>query len=868
MTREYPPVDHCDEVHLRSHSARRSVQWTYAELDERAGRLATHLVRNHGLLTDCCVPLCLDKSPELYISVLAVLKAGGGWCPIDPAFPPQRKHDLILRTEAKLLLITDVAKVSGGAVPTDVVLVDVAEALSRVAAPDYALLASARAAATSHCLAYLIWTSGTTGAPKGVPIEHRSGVAAMKALQDGVPHDVAGGVRLLQFASYTFDVFVQDLFYTWGVGGVLIAATREITFGNIAPLANSTRATHAHLTPAYSAGVPRSTCPTLRVITMIGEKLTQNVADDWAVNMRAYNTYGPAEATVVSTMRRFGGTEDPVKAENVGTPLPTVSCHVLRNGRVTLLGGVGELALGGPHLARGYLNDPEKTNAKFIWNEELQERIYLTGDIVRFLHDGSIEFVGRTDDQVKLGGIRVELSEISAAMFKCHPLAERVETMFLGRPDRPNKIIVTFIAAPQLTRPAPKPNTAITSDAAVQVAAAARAQAADMLPAYMVPGLVLVIPFVPQTPSAKIDRKALSAAYESIDLTEWDLKLSPARKQPMRESRSALESIVIEQIAALSGMEPDSVNLNASLRSLGIDSIRAIQLTARMTKLGYTLSVLNIIESRTVSELVGCIKVDHDESNAEASSGTLQAFNQRWHTAVAAKMQPGAEFVVLPCTPLQEGLLSETMQNPSAYWSNNFFTLGGNLDLDRLRRAWCQVTEQTEALRAAFVPTAELIHEDHAASTFVQIVYKKHPGVEWERVSPPFDSLQEEAEKHAARITRENHERHYKAPLWAVTIFERDRDSVMMWSLHHSLHDAVSLSFIVADVQAAYLGYHTVARSQLTDALRLTVAAEEAGELGNEEFWMETLREFVDPEAIAFPDLTGKKPDPSRGMTH
>ncbi|KAI5846822.1 hypothetical protein BZA05DRAFT_405506, partial [Tricharina praecox] len=773
--------------------------------------------------------------------------------------------DLILRTKAKLLLITDPANVAGDAVPAGVPLVNVADALSRIPSPDYALLAEIKAAAKSNHLAYLIWTSGTTGAPKGVPIEHHSGVASMKALQAGVSHDVEGGVRLLQFASYTFDVFIQDLFYAWGVGGVLIAATQEITFGNIAGLANKTNATHAHLTPAYSAGVPRSSCPTFQVITMIGEKLTQNVADDWAVNMRAYNTYGPAEATVVSTMRQFGGVEDPVKAENVGIPLPTVSCHVLRNGRVTMLGGVGELALGGSHLARGYLDDSEKTNAKFIWDEELQERIYLTGDIVRFLHDGSIEFVGRTDDQVKLGGIRVELSEISAAMFKCHPLADRVETMFINRRDRPNKIIVTFVAASQLAMSDLKPNTAITGDGAVEVALAARAQAQEILPEYMVPGLIMVIPFVPQTPSAKIDRKALSATYESIDLTEWDLKLNPVPKQPVQESRSVVESVVIKQIAVLSGMEIDSINLNASLRSLGIDSIRAIQLAAWMKKRGYTLSVLNIIESRTIKELVACIKVENDGSEKEISSGKLEKFDELWHHSVALKMGDGAEFAVLPCSPLQEGLLGETMKNPSAYWSNNFFTLSRKIDLDRLHRAWCQVAEQTEALRAAFIPTAELSHQDPVSRTFVQIVYKQHPGVEWKKVSNSVDNLRDEAKRHAAEITQRNHERAYNAPLWAVTIFERDEHSVMMWSLHHALHDAASLGFIIGDVQAAYLGYNIVPRSQLTDALRLTITEEEADEKKNEEFWTEELKDFVDPEAIGFPDLTGKKPDPSKG---
>ena len=206
------------ERHLDTSDRSGHVSWTYAQLDEKAQQIADYLIYNFGPLDNTVVPICMDRRPELYVAILGVLKAGGAWSPIDPSFPTRRRHDLVARTYAKIMIVAEqrIMDDSGG-IPEGVITVDI----NNIEKPPSSRGKTPKLKSCS--LAYLIWTSGTTGDPKGVPISHGAAITSMKAIQESIPTDVIGGsVRCLQFSQFTFDVFVQDLFYTWGVGGTLI----------------------------------------------------------------------------------------------------------------------------------------------------------------------------------------------------------------------------------------------------------------------------------------------------------------------------------------------------------------------------------------------------------------------------------------------------------------------------------------------------------------------------------------------------------------------------------------------------------------------------------------------------------------------
>ncbi|KAI9742124.1 MAG: NRPS [Cirrosporium novae-zelandiae] len=844
---------------LQSEASPLNVQLTYNELNEMADLLASYLVKTFGPFTDTAVPICIERSPELYVALLAILKAGGGWCPIDTAAPPQRRHDLVVRTGSSVLLLAGSTSTQDpAAIPQNVVTVDVGKVLNNPSPlADAHLLEQITAVARPNHLAYLIWTSGTTGAPKGVQVEHQAAVNSMKALQDSIPPSSNGPPRCMQFSAYTFDVFVQDLFYTWGLGGTVISSPREIMIGSFAKLANTTKATHAHLTPSYGAVVPREACHTLEVITMIGEKLPDNVADNWAQNMQAFNTYGPAESTVVATLRQFHGTTDDIKPSNVGWPLSPVSCFSMKDGHVLMKNGVGELALGGYQVARGYLNDPEKSSARFVFSPELQQRVYLTGDTVRMLHDGSLEFIGRQDDLIKLAGIRVELSEISFALEKCHPFVDQVTTLHLSRPDRPTKVLVAFLASPRLYEE--NDSLLITSDEAVDISRAGLAAAEQSLPDYMIPQFFLVVKHIPRTPSAKEDRKALAAVYSTVDCSSWEQRVNPTSLQDDTSTWSKAEQLLLKLIHELTQTPQELIERTAGLQTLGIDSIRSIRLTAKLNEAGHHLSVSQVMRSRTIRHLASMMgEIESVTSNIHSSAeSTLQKFDRQWHASVALKVN-GA-FTVLPCSSLQEGILSETARTPASYWSSHVFRLPKTVDIDRLRKAWVDVISTTQALRTAFIATAELVEDgtfEESRPAFLQLVFD---GAQLPRtvedVTP--SEFSRRVKTRAEDIATLHHRSDIVRPPWEITLFNGS-ESFMMLTLHHSIHDGPSLQFILDDVQALYGGKEAKQRSQLTQALALTLPRDGDHKTKTERFWSQVLKDFVDPDASTWPDLTGK----------
>ena len=834
-----------------------NIAWTYEQLNDRAEAFATYLVHRFGDLTDHVIPICMGRCPELYVAILGILKTGGAWCPIDASFPAHRRHNLIARTGARVLIVAEhEPERSIGGIPEGIDTVDVS------CLEDIVTNRVTTRRANMGSLAYLIWTSGTTGDPKGVPIHHEAAVISMRALQRSIPVDVTGGiVRCLQFSQFTFDVFVQDLFYTWGVGGTVISSTQEIILGSFTELATKTEATHAHLTPAFAASVPRARCPTLEVITMIGEKLPQVIADDWSRNMRAFNTYGPAETAVVSTFRQFGAAGEDIRSENIGFPLPSVSAFVMYHGHPVMRNGIGELALGGPQLSKGYWNDPERSSGSFVWNEQYSRHLYMTGDLVRQVHDGSLEFVGRTDDLIKVQGIRIELSEIGFSLSPCHPLIEQVEIQYLDRYDRPSKVIVAFLAAPKLEETKNLPGQLIVTKKSIPVAQSALLEAQRTLPSYMIPSVFLVVNSIPRTSSAKIDKTVLKKVYSSIDLGTWERMLA-SNDNNISEvvTWSTRELDLVTIVAEFSGTSRDSMSRASELRSIGIDSIAATTLAPLLNSRGFLLSVADILLCQNLDDLAKMCT--NSRTTRRAETYDLDAFHDEWYPRVKEKLNRN-NFFVVPALPLQESLLSESMRNVSAYWSHTCLSLDAQVDDAGLYEAWSHVVHETESLRTGFIPSAA-VRDDRddgsvPSSTFMQLIYDE-VAIVWTCVRSSESGLIDLATQRA-RAVAENHQRnHFMDPPLAVTIFEQPSSRVMMISVHHSVRDEASLDLILADLCKSYqrVCEGSQQRHQLREALQVILPTK-AQIAQDENFWSKALHGFATTDdANTWPDLTGK----------
>ncbi|KAL3475508.1 hypothetical protein BJX99DRAFT_259279 [Aspergillus californicus] len=840
---------------------RGNISWTYGKLNAMADSLAEHLLQVCGQLTDASVPICIERSPALYVTILGIIKAGGAWCPIDTLSPTQRRHDLIARTSAGVLLVSSIdGEQPEGAIPSGVKVIDVAQFTNGVSLDQKPQVAKRRS--TPDNIAYLIWTSGTTGAPKGVPITHSAAVSSMRSLQADIPGNAdSSPVRCLQFSQYTFDVSIQDMFYTWGIGGVLITGTREIMLESFPRLANITEATHAHLTPAFAAGVSRESCRTLKVITMIGEKLTQPVADDWGTDMRAFNTYGPAEVTVVSTIREFGNEHKSIKSANIGWPMSSVSVFVMRNQRIVMKNAVGELALGGPQLSPGYLNQKDVTEAKYVWNDEAGQRLYYTGDLVRMLSDGSLEYITRVDDMVKLGGIRIELSEISFAIRHSHPLVENIETLILSRPDRPTQVVVAFLCAPKAGA-GHSGDLLLTSGPAIEIVRDASEQARNTLPENMIPSVYLVVRSIPKTPSAKVDRRALQAAYASIDLDSWESEVNPesTTSDPEDEVHASMAAQIIDTVAALVNVDPSVIARSNRLRSLGVDSLRATRLTFRLKEAGYSLSVVDVLGCVSVQDLIKLAISSNSSSMSTSRKFDVDSFSATWQSAVAAKVLE--EFTAVRATALQESVLTETMGTHNMYWSNHSFKLDRSVDLTRLRQAWFAVCQKTEALRTGFIPVAETRNQKPSESlnfSILQLIYKL-PTLDWEYHKCTENDWARVFDSRLENIMSTHQKDYFRQPPWAVTILGKGHERIMVITVHHSVHDEPSLHFIMDDVRSAYT-YKPPIRDQLTNALSIILGNESkyADAVG---FWQTELKSFAELDVPVWPDLTGKRLPP------
>ncbi|RKK68500.1 Nonribosomal peptide synthetase 2 [Fusarium oxysporum] len=812
------------------------VEMSYAELDARANGLA-NILREQDI---DIIPICMERSIELYVAVLAILKAGSAWCPIDTTSPVQRRTSLIARAQSKVLLTTseslplvEPCLAQDALKEVQVILVDKYN--------DHQTSVRNRpresvAKITGQDLAYLLWTSGTTGEPKGVMIQHSAAAQAMRDLQVLVEHDDREQVRTLQLSAYSFDVFVQDLFYTWGLAGSVISGTRELVLGTFTEFIWKSRPTHAHLTPSFGASIAVQELKgsTLQYVTFIGEKLTEDVAEAWAhpdITTRAYNTYGPAENAVVSTMRQFfGKSRDTAKAANVGFPLDHCTAYAVReveNSQGTKRWelvpryGVGELALGGAQVGKGYLANEAKTTKAFIQGGPgIDERIYLTGDLVR-LNDHGFEFLGRNDDLVKITGIRIELSEISAA---CASLkdddaaVEHVETLYLQRPGAPagnnNKVVVTFVSV----------KTGDVDTAKIRSQVFKRAK--DLLPAYMVPGHVVVLDTtMPRTASNKVDRKALQAIYAESDLNVLagrdDSAQAQGQSHQAKQQWTKDQLSIIQTIAGHFNIPMENLSPDDSLAGLGLSSLQVTKLAWLLRReLKCQVGVLDLMRCESLGELVDVTlsrmpkkaeEVELPAQTGDTETSWLASIKKALTDNIKGDMRPSDTQYILPATPMQESLIVETMLEPQAYWAHRVFDLSHLDDVDerQLKRAWTAAAKRFDILRTVFVPLTQLdvdgtdntvswAREKGVHSTILQLI-RETPSLHWSQIRSEEDqSLSELAKKLQLELSPTTT---IEAP-WGVTFVEDTK--TMMLSMHHALYDAVASDVFLETVTSLY----------------------------------------------------------------
>ena len=501
----------------------------YRELNERANQVAHHL-RALGVAPDVRVGVCMERSVEMVVGVLGILKAGGAYVPLDPAYPQERLAFMVEDTEAPVLL-TQKRLVKG--LPksrAQLVCLDI----------DWKVVArqnkgNPTGEMKADNLAYVIYTSGSTGRPKGVAMTHGSlvNLLSWQLRNSALP----GGAKTLQFASLSFDVSFQEMFSSWCAGGALVLITEELRRDTVGLLRFLTDEAITRLFLPFIAlqqlaevADERGLLPAdLREVVTAGEQLqiTRQIASLFSKlkNCTLHNQYGPSESHVVTAFTLTGPPSSWVALPPIGRPIANTQIFVLdRHSNPVPVGVPGELHIGGVSLARGYLNRPELTAERFItdpFSREPGARLYRTGDVARYLSDGTIEYAGRVDDQVKVRGYRIELGEVEAILSQ-HPAVR--ETAVMVREDNPgDKRLVAYVVLEEEQAPSVSEVISLIKKGDHLVAHAGpradqspggselRGYLKERLPEYMVPSAFVVLEELPLTPSGKVNRRVLPA---------------------------------------------------------------------------------------------------------------------------------------------------------------------------------------------------------------------------------------------------------------------------------------------------------------------------------------------------------------------
>ncbi|MET8682892.1 amino acid adenylation domain-containing protein [Streptomyces sp. NPDC004732] len=712
---------------------------TYAELDARASRLARLLVER-GAGPEQVVALALPRSPELVVAVLAVWKAGAAYLPIDTGYPVDRIRFMV-EDARPALVVTDATTTSLWAQDTPVVRLDDAAVQAELAALDAADLAPC----TPAHPAYVIYTSGSTGIPKGVVVTHAGLVSLVAA--SGPRLGVGPGSRVLQFASPSFDAATWDWSLALLSGAALVVAdTQELAPGDaLARVLTDAGVTYCMVPPSALGVLDVTQVPDTMTVVVGGEACGPDVAERWSAGRRMVNAYGPTEATVCATL------SDPLSGAAVppiGRPIGNVRTYVLDAGLSPVPPGVpGELYVAGAGVARGYLNRPELTAQRFVADPygSAGSRMYRTGDLVRWNQDGTLQFLGRADDQVKLRGFRIELGEVEAALTASPGVRAAAAVI---REDRPgDRRLVGYVVA----------------DKVVDVDQVRKTVAAR-LPDHMVPAAFVTVDELPLMPNGKLDRKALPAPDYSGTSTS------------SRAPRDAREEILAGLFTEVLGL--DRIGVDDGFFDLGGHSLLAMRLIGRVRAvMGVDLAIRDLFAAPTVAAL----------------ARTLEATT---HPVDRPALAPAARPDRMPLSFAQRRLwFLYRLEGPSATYNVPVvLRLSGALNTQALLAGLNDVVARHEALRTVFPDTDGEPYQDIRPATEAQLQVSVETVADAELAGAV-----DRAVRHPFDLASE-------LPLRAAlfTVGDAVDEHVLVLVIHHIAGDGWSMGPLARDLGTAY----------------------------------------------------------------
>ena len=780
---------------------------TYIELDRMSSRLACHLV-DLGVGPGILVPFCFDKSMYAVVAMLAILKAGGACVCIGISYPLERTTFILSDISANVVLVAPKYFGRFKGLVEQVVVVD-------QAAIDN--LPTARVTSVTgqpSDPAFVIFTSGSTGTPKGIIVEHR----AMRSSCHY--HSRALGIgpdsRVFQSASYTFGLSIADIFSTLIHGGCICIPSEEERLSDIAGAITRMRANWACMTPTVASLLQPHGVSCLKTLVVGGEPATQEILRTWADAVELIVAYGMSESSVYCSAHvHVQATGSPTNLGK-GVGVCTWIADALDHEKLAPVGCVGELLLEGPTLAREYLNDPEKTGTTFIENPAFlrtgnslvlqRQRLYKTGDLMRYNPDGTMSFVGRKDTQVQIAGQRVELGEIEHLIRSNLPGLKVVAADVIHPAVNANRPILASFLEFHVNDAEDDPETEddIASNF-MQISGKMqepllklRETLEKALPSYMVPNLFITLRKMPLNSSGKLDRRQLrqevASALTEVYIKHYALVTNIEKRAPT----TIMEHKIQELWSDILAIDASSIGADDSFLRLGGDSVSAIRLVAAAQIQGLYISVSDIFQYPELHKMAEAARRSDSDGDPLGESN-LKPFSMLKGnesiddvlTQAAAQCQIEKQFIqdAYPCTPLQEGLmsLSTRRETSGAYLAQLAFQLPANFDLDRFRGAWEAVVDMHPILRTRIV-----YHETLGS---VQIVVRQPIAWTWQTKMTLEEYLDEDK---ATPVS-------YGSSLTRLAIIgDSPADLHFVFTAHHAVYDGWSLGLIYDDVERHY----------------------------------------------------------------
>ncbi|WP_217602938.1 amino acid adenylation domain-containing protein [Chitinophaga sp. GbtcB8] len=541
---------------------------TYDQLNERANQIAAYLLKR-GLKRDAVVGIWVDRSVEMIAGIIGILKAGGVCLPIDVVQPPERVGHMLLQSNARHL-VTEQSR--SGLIKADIDVIEVYDRkIQRESKENIAQ-------DFPHEVAYIIYTSGSTGVPNGVMVSHRSVINYI--FSQTRTYAINKDDRIFQFSSIGFDPSIEQIWLSLLNGAILVLADREVLLDNerLNNYISAHSITHFHATPSYLNNITFHKPNTIKRIISGGEPCTADLARRLQQDYKFYNKYGPTETTISSTIGLVENREAEGGSISIGKPLSNTCVYVLGKYLELLPVGVaGELFIGGDGVSQGYINNPELTSQKFIENPFLPgTKMYRTGDLVKWLPDGSLEFLGRADNQVKIRGFRIELEEVENRLAELEGVEEVVVVV---RGDHLDRYLLTYYVAEK------------------EISAAEfKTHLSEWFAGYMIPAEYCRISMMPQSPSGKIDRRALAEMHIERSF-EY---VAPA---------DGTECQLVEIWSEILKLDKQKISAHVSFFEIGGHSLNATRLAHRIFEVfGVEMPLADIFNSSSIQEMSVGIK--------------------------------------------------------------------------------------------------------------------------------------------------------------------------------------------------------------------------------------------------------------------